>query len=80
MLTKHTGIIYKMKLKIAYGIAKGMCFLNLKGILHRDFKPQNILVDSSLTPKIIDFGSAAPKHNTISVNVYDERRTILVII
>ena len=49
------------KLQIAYKMAKGLCFLSSRGILHRDFKPQNVMLtyDRQLgyEPKIIDFGS-----------------------
>lgn len=45
------------KLDLAYKIAKSLCFLFSAEILHRDFKPQNVVVDSFLTPKLIDFGS-----------------------
>ena len=44
------------KLMIIYGIASGMMYLHANKILHRDLKPQNILLDEYLLPKISDFG------------------------
>lgn len=46
------------KLINIYGIASGLSFLHLHEILHRDMKPDNILMDENLFPKISDFGLA----------------------
>ena len=45
-----------MKLINIYGIASGMAFLHSHEIILRDLKPDNILFDDYLFPKIIDFG------------------------
>lgn len=37
-------------------IVEGVQHLHKKGILHRDLKLDNILLDKYLNPKIIDFG------------------------
>ena len=43
---------------IAIGIAHGMIHLHSLGIIHRDLKAANILLDSRLFPRICDFGIA----------------------
>lgn len=43
---------------IAIGIAHGMKNLHENGIIHRDLKAANILLDSRLFPRICDFGIA----------------------
>jgi serine/threonine protein kinase len=45
--------------KIAVGVAKGLAYLHhecLEWIVHCDVKPENILLDGELDPKITDFG------------------------
>lgn len=47
--------------KIAVGVAKGLAYLHhecLEWVLHCDVKPENILLDADLEPKIADFGLA----------------------
>lgn len=44
------------KLIILYGVASGMEYLHYHSILHRNLKPQNILLDDSFHPKISGFG------------------------
>jgi len=46
------------KTLIAMGIASAMNFLHKRGIIHRDLKSMNILLDNELLPRICDFGIA----------------------
>jgi serine/threonine protein kinase len=40
----------------AFGIAVGMCYLHEHGIIHRDLKSDNVMLDEYLRPRIGDFG------------------------
>ena len=44
------------KTKIAFGVALGMHYLHEKGLVHRDLKTPNVLLDDDKLPKICDFG------------------------
>ncbi|GBG25058.1 Protein kinase, putative [Hondaea fermentalgiana] len=46
------------KAKLAIDIAKGMAFLHGQGLIHRDLKTDNILVSSTFTGKVSDFGTS----------------------
>ncbi|BAF06964.1 Os01g0890600 [Oryza sativa Japonica Group] len=55
------SLSWSTRYQIAAGIAKGLAYLHEKCrdcIIHCDIKPQNILLDSSFTPKVADFGMA----------------------
>ena len=43
---------------IAMGIAHAMNYLHSLGIIHRDLKSMNVLLDDNLLPKLCDFGVA----------------------
>lgn len=46
-----------MRYEIIKGICSGLHFLHEKcNIVHLGLKPENILMDSTMTPKIMDFG------------------------
>ncbi|EJD08127.1 kinase-like protein, partial [Fomitiporia mediterranea MF3/22] len=45
-------------LHIALGIAEGLNYLHLKGIIHSDIKPANILMSGSRVPLLCDFGQS----------------------
>ena len=40
------------------GISIGMKYLHDNGIVHRNLKPSNVLLDENLYPKIADFGTS----------------------
>jgi len=42
--------------QIIEGVAQGMHCLHEQGVIHLDLKPSNVLFDSDMNPKIIDFG------------------------
>lgn len=46
---------------IALGIAQGMAYIHSKGMLHRDLKSLNILLDADDFPKVCDFGMSRMK-------------------
>jgi serine/threonine protein kinase len=52
----------KARLKDVYplliNLLEGLKIFIISGLVHRDLKPGNILIDSKKNPKIIDFGSS----------------------
>lgn len=41
---------------ILVGVARGMMYLHQHNVIHRDLKPDNVLLDGDLRPHITDFG------------------------
>jgi serine/threonine protein kinase len=52
---KAAQLTWQRRLRMAIDAAKGMLYLHKRGIVHRDLKSPNLLVDSSWVVKVADF-------------------------
>jgi serine/threonine protein kinase len=51
-----SGLEWRVRYQIIKGICEGVCYLHQQPIVHMDLKPDNILLDDTMLPKITDFG------------------------
>ncbi|KZV81351.1 kinase-like protein, partial [Exidia glandulosa HHB12029] len=51
-------------------IADAVLYMHERGVIHRDIKDENILIDRNLRVKLIDFGSAVQEDTTAPSPVY----------
>ncbi|KAG9456357.1 hypothetical protein H6P81_000865 [Aristolochia fimbriata] len=61
LLDKNRALEWRKLQEIAIGTAKGLAYLHegcQPRIIHYDIKPENVLLDSNLCPKVADFGLA----------------------
>ena len=56
--TQPPKVIYYYLLLIAKAVTDGLNYSHLKGIVHNDIKPANIMIDSKNVPRVVDFGVA----------------------
>lgn len=52
--------------KVAEGVLKGLSYLNQQKVMHRDIKPQNILLDRHGVVKLCDFGVSGEVVNSLA--------------
>jgi serine/threonine protein kinase len=55
---KSHALTNTQKMVVLMGVTGGMRFLHSKHVRHRDAKPENVLLDEKLRPRICDFGVA----------------------
>ena len=69
-IEKKGQLTYKEAVSIAIQVGRGIEAAHAKNIIHRDIKPQNILISTEGKAKVTDFGIArAVSSNTISADV-----------
>ncbi len=71
-IEKKGKLSFKETLSIAIQVARGIQAAHAKGIIHRDIKPQNIIISTEGKVKVTDFGiarAASTNTNTIHSDV-----------
>eukprot|EP01088_Endostelium_zonatum_P011291 TRINITY_DN2533_c2_g1_i1.p1 TRINITY_DN2533_c2_g1~~TRINITY_DN2533_c2_g1_i1.p1 ORF type:complete len:1447 (-),score=316.26 TRINITY_DN2533_c2_g1_i1:127-4467(-) len=69
-----TNISQNKRLKIALQTAQGMQYLHSSGIIHRDLKSHNLLMDENWNVKISDFGLTKFKSRLEAKNEEDDKQ------
>jgi serine/threonine-protein kinase len=57
-IARQGSLPVREALTIVRDVARGLAFAHEHGVVHRDVKPHNVLIDSEGTPKVTDFGIA----------------------
>ena len=70
----HHDAVYNQPIKIIRQIAEGLFYCHSKRILHKDVKPENVLVDNRGHVKIIDFALAEELRPRWWANLLGRRR------
>jgi len=64
LIYASSPLVREHKYDLMYQIGDGIRYMHRAGFIHRDVCPRNVLVDTTGTPKIIDFGLAVPRGRT----------------
>lgn len=72
----HSGVEWRGHHQIIKGNHKGLGYLHRNHIVHLDLKPDNILLDDNMVPKIADFGLSKYFRAGLSFQNLDEHRVI----
>ncbi len=66
------------RLQLLARIGEGVAHAHSRGVVHRDLKPDNVLVDDALQPRILDFGVARLLEPDVSLSAHATAQGILV--
>ncbi len=61
-----TKISLRQKVMIMHKVTEAVAYAHGKGVIHRDLKPTNIILDNNHVPKVLDFGLARLMDEVIS--------------
>ena len=61
-ITRRGALSWKEALHFASQIARALTHAHEKGIIHRDIKPQNVMILKDANIKVSDFGIASLEH------------------
>lgn len=68
LIVDNHGLTWDVAVPLMIQIALGLEHAHTRGIIHRDMKPQNVLITEDMTAKVTDFGIArASIANTITL-------------
>ena len=62
--------LWRVSDELLVDAAKGMVYLHARKLIHRDLKPQNLLVNDEWTCKIADFGISTIKPQNTQTMTY----------
>jgi len=68
LMSRNGPLPETMLLRVGADVASGLTHAHERGIIHRDVKPHNILLDGRGSPKLADFGIARALDGTTSHN------------
>lgn len=71
-------VYYVCKQSYLYQILQGIVFCHSRRILHRDLKPQNLLIDSKGAIKLADFGLGRAFGIPVRAYTHEARKYILL--
>ena len=62
-------------MKIVGGIINGVSFLHSASLIHRDLKVENIMLDTSMSPRLADFGASFQKPSEHHIDAISDEMT-----